>query len=42
MQKKIKVLMILPNLRVSSGVVSFAMNYFLAIDQNLVDLFGKL
>lgn len=38
MQKKIKVLMILPNLRVSSGVVSFAMNYFRAIDHRKIQM----
>lgn len=38
MQKKIKVLMILPNLCVSSGVVSFAMNYFRAIDHRKIQM----
>lgn len=38
MGRKIKVLMILPNLRVSSGVVSFAMNYFRAIDHRKIQM----
>ena len=36
--KKIKVLMIVPNLRVSSGVTSFVMNYFRTIDHNKIQM----
>lgn len=38
MQKQIKVLMVVPNLRVSNGVASYAMNYFRALDHNRVHM----
>ena len=36
--RPIKVLMILPNLRVSNGVTSYAMNYFNKLDHNMVHM----
>lgn len=38
MQKQIKVLMVVPNLRVSNGVASYAMNYFRALDHDRVHM----
>ncbi len=38
MKKKIKCLMLVPNLRVSNGVTSYAMNYFRAIDHNRIEM----
>ena len=37
-ERQIKVLMIVPNLRVSSGVASFAMNYFRTVDHDKVKI----
>lgn len=36
--KQIKVLMLVPNLRVSNGVTSYAMNYFRGLDHTLVQV----
>lgn len=38
MQKRIKVLMVVPNLRVSNGVASFAMNYYRTLDHDRVKM----
>lgn len=38
MGRKIKVLMIVPNLRISSGVVSFVMNYYRAVDYHKIQM----
>lgn len=38
MKKQIRVLMIVPNLRVSNGVASYAMNYFRALDHDKVHM----
>ena len=37
-RKKIKVLMVVPNLRVSNGVASFVMSYYRKIDHQLIDM----
>lgn len=38
MKRQIRVLMLVPNLRVSNGVVSFAMNYFRSLDRSKVHM----
>ncbi len=38
MDNQIKVLMLLPNLRVSSGVASYAMNYFRQLNYDTVHM----
>ena len=37
-ERQIKVLMMVPNLRVSSGITSFAMNYYRNVDQDKVKI----
>lgn len=38
MNKKIRVLMVVPNLRISNGVASYAINYYRAMDHNIVHM----
>ena len=38
MKKQIRVLMLVPNLRVSNGVASFAMNYFRSLDHSKIHM----